>query len=248
MIGTGKCDFCSDTTKILDDIESAVYGVVKSYGFRKYGRTLHRFVSNDISQLIHFQLGQAYRGETHLLFVNVGIRIPECVNRKFASEENKKRYYPEYECNMRSRLGTIEGKEESCYDLRQPVATITEDILRQIQTLVIPTFEILSSRNAILAKRREYPLFDFMNGHLILLEEAMIYGRQGEREKATEKFWDYYHFVEKQSAGSQNPKGSQNHLRYLDELAAELGMDRKAEPQYSNCRKSQETEFLGNCT
>lgn len=214
-----------DTTKVLDGIEAAVYALVKPHGFRKHGRTLHRFVSGDISQIIHFQLGQAYRGETHLLVVNVGIRVPECMTQQFAPETSLKKYYPEYDCNIRSRLGEIEGKAVSCYDLRQPVAPITNDILRQIQTLVIPTFEILNSREAILARRREYPLFDSVNRHLILLEEAMIYGRQGDLEKAREAFCLYYHLCETGSLAQKNPQTIQNHLLYLDSLAVELGID-----------------------
>ena len=225
MLGVKKVQPDLDTAKVLDGIEAAVYGLVKPYGFRKHGRTLHRFVSGDISQIIHFQLGQAYRGETHLLVVNVGIRVPECVNRQFSPEANPKKYYHEYDCNIRSRLGKIEGQMVSCYDLRQPVTPITDDILRQIETLVIPTFEILNSREAILAKRRDYPLFDSMNRHLILLEEAMIYGRQGDQESATKTFRCYYHLCENRRLAQKNPQAIQNHLLYLDGLAAELGMD-----------------------
>lgn len=36
-----------DTSSLLDDIEKEVYEYVKPYGFKKHGRTLHRFVSGD---------------------------------------------------------------------------------------------------------------------------------------------------------------------------------------------------------
>lgn len=45
-----------------DEIEAAVYAQLKPLGFRKYGRTLHRFVSGDLSQVIHFQCGFAVCG------------------------------------------------------------------------------------------------------------------------------------------------------------------------------------------
>ena len=112
----------SEVTKSLDRIEKEVLTCVKPYGFRKYGRTLHRFVDGDISQVVGFQLGQAYRGETHLLWVNVGIRVPECMNHSFSPEETPKKYYHEYDCNIRSRLGLIEGKEEDCFDLQADAA------------------------------------------------------------------------------------------------------------------------------
>ena len=38
-----------NTTQIVDEIEAAVYEHIKPYGFKKHGRTLHRFVSEDIS-------------------------------------------------------------------------------------------------------------------------------------------------------------------------------------------------------
>lgn len=222
-----KTDPTLDTSKVLDEIEQAVYVAVKAYGFRKYGRTLHRFVSTDISQVIDFQLGQAYRGETHLLWVNVGIRVPECMTCSFVTEETIKKYYHEYECNIRSRFGKIEGKKASCYNLRHSVDCIIADIMRQTQEFVMPVFEVLNSRESILARRRDYPQFDLLNNHLILLEEAMIYGRRGETEKASEMFQQYYHLFKSGQLAQKDQWATQGHLRYLDELASELGIEVK---------------------
>lgn len=72
-----------NTTHIVDEIEGAVLERVKPYGFKKHGRTLHRFVSGDISQVIHFQSGMPTKGMGDLLCINVGIRIPECSERAF---------------------------------------------------------------------------------------------------------------------------------------------------------------------
>lgn len=225
MPGVNKAVPDLDTGKLLDLIEKSVCTVVKPYGFKKYGRTLHRFVSDDISQVINFQPGQAYRGETHLLWVNIGIRVPECITRSFSTGEPIKKYYHEYECNIRSRLGEIEGKEASCYDLHTAVDSIIEDILRQIQTLVIPAFEALNNRDSILSRRRDFPQFDLFNNHLILLEEAMIYGRNGAVEKAAKTFNHYYRLFRKATLAQKDPKAIQNHLHYLDGLAVELGIE-----------------------
>lgn len=196
----------------LDEIESMVYSELKPHGFRRYGRILHRFVSGDISEVIHFQLGEARRGENHLLYVNVGIRVPECVERSFAAELEQKKYYHEYECNIRSRLGEVEGREEACYDLRKSAEKIQADILRQINETVLPAFDVLDSRDGILCHRREYPQLDTLNDHLILLEEAMIYGRRGDRDKAAELLRQHY----------ARSRENRNHLDYLDRLAKEL--------------------------
>ena len=177
---------------VIDEIEAAVYAVVKPMGFRKHGRTLHRFVSGDISQVINFQCGQALRGDNHLMWVNIGIRVPECDLRCFQATKPLKKYYHEYECTIRSRLGTVRGKRESEYDLHKSTDKIIADILFQLQTYVLPVFDILNSREAILEKRRNFPLFDTTHDHLILLEEAMIYGHLGDIEKAAEVFNTYY--------------------------------------------------------
>ena len=70
-------------TKQLNTIESAVFRKLRPLGFTRHGSTLHRFVSGDISQVIHFQCGPAHRNSVPLLSVNIGIRIPECAERRF---------------------------------------------------------------------------------------------------------------------------------------------------------------------
>ena len=46
----------SEITLKIDRIEAGVYQLVKPRGFRRHGRTLHRFVSGDISQVISTSL------------------------------------------------------------------------------------------------------------------------------------------------------------------------------------------------
>ena len=225
MLGTKKIDPNLDTVKLLDEIEKAVYARIRPYGFRKHGRTLHRFVDGDISQVINFQLGQAYLGYTHLLSVNLGIRVPECMNRNFLPDQKPKKYYHEYECNIRSRLGEIEGNEVSCYDLRQPQEETIKDILRQIEGLVLPVFEKLSSREAILSHRKDYPSFDRLNNHLIHMEEAMIYGRQGNLTAAAAAFNLGYRLTAAGQTAQKDRRVIRSFLQVLDALAAELGIE-----------------------
>jgi hypothetical protein len=208
-----------NTTEIIDEIEKSVYLKLKPLGFRKHGRTLHRFVDGDISQVINFQCGQAYRNETHLMSVNIGICVPECFLRDFRTDIPQKKYYHEYDCNIRSRLGTIKGGKESCYDLRKDTQKITDDILYQINRYVLPAFAVLNSREAILKERRNYRNFDVIYGHTILLEEAMIYGKMGDIESATACFNQYYLQCLKQRKPHKVPKP---HIEYLKELAAKL--------------------------
>ena len=180
-----------NTTQTVDEIEAAVYEHIKPYGFKKHGRTLHRFVSEDISQVINFQSGLQAHGMSGLLCVNLGIRIPECSERTFHPKSEKKKYYHEYECTIRSRLGTVSGKQETWYDLRKKTDKIIKSIINEIDQYVLPAYEVLNSRDAILEHRKDYPLLD-NTFPLVSLEECMIYGHLGNIEKAKELFDKHY--------------------------------------------------------
>lgn len=212
----------ADNTRALDQVQEAVYAVLKPHGFRKHGRLFHRFVEEDISQVVEFQRGQAYREETHLFWVNAGIRVPECQLRSFSPEEKSKKYYHEYECNMRWTLGEKSKKKTGEYDLRKPLEPIMEDILHRLETSLLPMFEVLSSRDAILEKRSSYP--QLQPTHLQLLENAMIYGRRGELGKAAECFNAHYRGENDPAFAQRQPVAHRQHQVYLRELAEQLGI------------------------
>ena len=89
---------------------------------------------------------------------------------------------------------------------------------------MLPVFEVLDSRDAILLYRRDYPCFDTLNDHLILLEEAMIYGRRGQTDRAKALFEQYYQSVLDRVRKDENAKHLKGHLSYLDGLAGKLGL------------------------
>ena len=214
-----------DTKSIVDAIEKAVYAEVKPLGFRKHGRTLHRFVDGDISQVINFQVGCPSKSIYDILSVNIGIRVPECELRSFAPEESLKKYYHEYDCNIRCCLKEIEGQKEDYYDLHDSMQEITDDILRQLRDIVIPAFLALDSRPAILENRRYYRQIDAFNHRLILLEESMIFGRAGDLQRAEQAFNQYYDSCAQKYRGHEGWKSYgylRAHLNYLAELAERL--------------------------
>lgn len=183
------------STESVDVIEKIVYEYLKTLGFRKHGRTLHRFVDRDISQVVNFQNGCPSKGVYDILWINLGIRIPECVERTFVATEPLKRYYHEYECNIRARLGSLVDGKDTFYNLKKDPNKIGNDIVARLKKYAMPVFDVLNSRDAILKHRIEYPYFDQMNNHLILLEEAMIAGRKGDLAEATRLFNAHYQEV-----------------------------------------------------
>ncbi len=196
------------TTETVDIIENLVYEELKPLGFRKFGRTLHRFVSGDISQVINFQVGLACRGLTDIMWVNTGIRVPECDKRDL-EENQQKKYYHEYECTIRSRLGTVSGKSATDFSLKDSPLKLATVIIEEIRKYVIPAFDVLCDRESILKHRRDYPNLDSLA--YIEIDEVMIYLKMGNKEKAKELFEENY---QKQTL--------KNHIKYLDELAFKL--------------------------
>lgn len=180
------------STETVDIIEAIVYKQLKPMGFRKHGRTLHRFVEGDISQVIHFQNGCTAKGITGILWVNIGIRIPECEERTFSPAQPQKKYYHEYECNIRNRLGNLVDHQDTHYSLKKPPERIAQDILNRLQKYVLPVFDALNSRDATLAQKEQYANFDECGCLVSKLDESMVFGRRGDIVCASELFNAYY--------------------------------------------------------
>ncbi len=180
-----------DIKKVLDEIEAAVYAHLKPLGFRKFGRTLHRFVSGDISQVVSFQVYRNMMEPSDKFCVNLGIRIPECAACTF-HPVNDKKYYSEASCTLRSRLGKVSGGREVWFSITENSNAITKRIIEELDRYVLPVFDVLCSREAILSKRRDFPQMDPLNRNLIPLEECFIYGHLGDMEKAKARFEENY--------------------------------------------------------
>lgn len=205
MIYIQKSNPDLDVPKTLDRIQRALQAELKPLGFTKHGRTHHRFVDGDISQVINFRCGQSIYDRTHEVVVNVAVRVPEIVLGGFHGDAELKKYYKDYECNLRSALGILEdpldvfcaysAQKIHVYDLRGDVDEIIEDILRRAKTEVLPFFERYGSRDAILKDLREKPKSALRTSgreHKGDFDMAMIYGRRGDMEQAYEAYNVYF--------------------------------------------------------
>ncbi len=152
-----------DTTKIVDEIENTVFEWAKQYDFKKYGRTFNRTVDNDIVQVINFQNGCTEKEVYGLLWVNLGIRVPECTD--FPNEQKK--HYKEYECNIRCRLDEYTDKMDNPYNLKENPEKIANNIIEKLSKIILPVFDVLSSRENIIKELKNYPEFNSFRNHLI---------------------------------------------------------------------------------
>lgn len=201
-----------DVTRAVDTIEAVVYAALKPHGFCQDGRTLHRFVSGDISQVIHFETGKQMQNRGGLLRVNTGIRVPECAERDFFYVRNAKTVYRISECNIRSELGAVYGGREAWFDLTSDPSRLAEKIRKIIERRVLPAFDVLNSRESILARRRDLPRLDALTCRTLLLDEAMLYGTAGDLKTAKKKF-DAYYQTEVAAYTEQETKGTRLYLK-----------------------------------
>jgi len=235
-------------SKYVDEVEKTVYSHLKPLGFKKYGRTLQRIVSDDIPQVINFQISAGFNE----FCVNLGIRVPECAARLYDEPQEIKKYYREYECCIRTRLGAKKNRDGTWFKASDDAEKTAELIIRELDKTMIPMFDAMSSREGILAKRRDYPFIDGNDG-LILLDECMIHLHMGDAALAKAKFDEYYALSlkeyersmqkgrkvflkkgERVVCGSQDItavkdgyvtlyNANRSHLDYLDKLAVRLG-------------------------
>ena len=235
-------------SKYVDSVEKTVYNHLKPYGFKKYGRTLQRIVSDDIPQVINFQISAGF----NKFCVNLGIRVHECAARLYDEPQEIKKYYREYECCIRTRLGAKINRDGTWFCAIDDAEKTAELIIRELDKTVIPMFDAMSSREGILANRRDYPFIDG-NEWMILLDECMIYLHMGDVTLAKAKFDEYYALAleeyesrmqqgrtvflkkgERVVFGNQDITAektgyvtlydtNRSHLDYLDKLAVRLG-------------------------
>lgn len=211
-----------EATAALDTVQAEMFSLLKPYGFRKHGRLFHRFVDGDISQVVEIQRGQAYREETHLFWINIGIRVPECVLKSFRPEANAKKYYHEYQCNMRWTLGEQSKKKTGEYNLRKPLEPMIADIKAKLETVVVHVFEVLNSRDAIMAKQHRYS--QFLSSHP-LFDCAMICGCRGEIQRAIELLLDYGCEVESDDFPQRYPSAEKDQQACLLALANRFSIE-----------------------
>ena len=152
-----------NTTQVVNEVENIVYAWCKPFGFQKHGRTLHRFVDRDLSQVINFQNGCPEKQVYGILWINIGIRVPECAH--FPGEH--KAYYKEYDCNIRCRLDEYIEGEEKPYRLSDDPERIAADIIMKLEKSIMPVFDILSTRQSIIENLRNYPDFNALRNHLV---------------------------------------------------------------------------------
>ena len=171
-----------------------VYARLKPLGFRKHGKTLHRFVDGDISQVVWFfsKINNPYLPD--MLLVNAGIRVPECDLMRFIIPEQTKKYYHYATTHLRSALLRDADGDSGIYLQGTDPQQLIDNLMERLENEVIPAFDVLSNRDNIInhKEEEEASCFHLMHKHLIRLYDSMIWGRRGNLDEAAKLFKSHY--------------------------------------------------------
>lgn len=205
----------------LDIVEKDLFIELKPLGFKKNGRTFNRRLDNGIIQVINFQSGQYPIGQGYEIpglrenlygkfVVNLGVCIESLYKFQFPTEDKK--YYKEYDCQIRSRLGTLLTGQDHWWTITDDNTKITQEIIEAIETKAFEWFSGLDTKEKIISNNGQLPYDATPRAKLDI---ALIVWFD-DKTKGSELFKDYYHNI-------QPAKSS--HKEYVKDLAKDLKIE-----------------------
>lgn len=144
--------------ELLNELQSTVHRqLLKKMGFKKSGRTFNRISNDGLIEVINFQsgryeFGQEIPGLRENLYgsftINIGICIPENFKHTFDKE---KKFYHEYDCDLRARIGSLMGNGEDIWWELKPhyLEDQSKRIIQLVNDKALGFFEKLNSREKI---------------------------------------------------------------------------------------------------
>ena len=191
-----------------------VYARLKPLGFRKHGKTLHRFVDGDISQTVYFvsKINNPYLPD--MFWINIGIRVPECDLWRFVIPEQTQKYYHFATSHLRGSLFIDKSGDGTCiYFQKTDPQQLIDTVMERLENEIIPAFDVLSNRDNIInhKEEEEASCFHLHHKHLIRIYDSMILGRRGNLDEAAKLFKSHY----QDSLAEYNDQYENGYQKYL---------------------------------
>ncbi len=205
----------------LDIVEKDVFIKLKPLGFKKNGRTFNRRLDDGIIQVINFQSGQYPIGQGYEIpglrenlygkfVVNLGVCIESLF--QFQSPTENKKYYKEYDCQIRDRLGTLLTGQDYWWTITDDNKRISEEIFSGLETKVFEWFEGLETKEKIISNNGHLP---YRSSPRAKLDTALIVWFD-DKENGAKLFKEYYENIQP----AKSP-----HKDYVRDLAKELKIE-----------------------
>lgn len=216
-----KTESKTDFKAQLDIVEKEVFSKLKPLGFKKNGRTFNRQLEDGIIQVINFQSGQHPIGENYVVpglrenlygkfVVNLGVCVESLYKFQYPTENKK--YYKEYECQIRDRLGTLLKGQDYWWTITDDNKKITEEIIVALETKGLEWFSGIDTKGKII---KNYGHLPYRSSPRAKLDIALLVWFD-DKEKGSILFREYYNNI-------QPAKSS--HKDYVRDLAKELKIE-----------------------
>ncbi|MBK8477095.1 MAG: DUF4304 domain-containing protein [Opitutaceae bacterium] len=214
----------SKTAAGMDAIQSVVAAYLKTLGFRKSGRAFNREREDRMTQVVSFQMGQfpvgyyVIPGLRESLYgrfaVDLGVTLP-CV-RKDADKCEEKKFYQDYDCQIRECL--VRDEEETAQSwwlIEQPYNRIGCEIAALLERKGIPFLDQFTSYRQALAYYCAHRYFPFQNEERSALEAALVYRHCEDTEQ-------YLSLMRKAKDCARGHKGF---VEFVSSIEAQFGKD-----------------------
>ena len=214
-------EMTTDYKTQLDIVEKEVFAKMKPLGFKKNGRTFNRRLDDGIIQVINFQSGQYPLTDNYEIsglrknlygkfVVNMGVCVENLFKFQFPTENKK--FYKEYECQIRARLGALLTGQDYWWIISDDNTKITEEIILGLETIGSDWFAGVDSKEKIITNLGNLP---YDCSPRVKLDIALIVWFDN-KKKGEELITEYYNNI-----GSN----SKEHKGYVKDVAKEIGID-----------------------
>jgi hypothetical protein len=213
----------SEMLKRMDQIQSELEPILKGLAFRVRGRNFNRRTSDELTQVIHLQMGwfdppgtvyvpgltRNYYGR---FTIDIGVYVPEVAEYQHGTAAGS--FVKDYSCCIRARLGQVGPDRKDLWWELDQASEITSEIWTRLERDGLPFLERFSTRDAILNDwMSSSDNFDFFHGDPSRIVCAIILVKRGQLAEARK-------LLSAQARETLNP----GHPAYVRALAERLGV------------------------
>lgn len=204
----------------LDEIEKTVFATLKPYGFKKRGRTFNRETEKGIFQVINLQAGQYPIGQNYevpelreSLYGKFTVNLGVCVSslNKFQYPNDNKTFYQEYDCEIRTRLGPLLKGQDHWWIINNDIGKTSKEIIDGILSVGYEWFAGVDNKEKIIENFGTPP---YASTPRAKLDVALLVWLD-DKGRGAELVRQYINSI---------PKSKNEHKKYVEELAKELGI------------------------
>lgn len=134
----------------LDVLIKKIHPYLKGIGFRKIGHTYNKVLSHpetgsEFTQVLNYQLSAVNNWQSCKFAVNLGVWV------HIIHPNLSRKVIPEYFCDFRERVGTLEHGTDTWYELLEETDALARALQQAIRDYAVPWLDTYASYEGITA-------------------------------------------------------------------------------------------------